>query len=711
MRKKLSKKGSRRTKTASAPAVINSRRVDPPPTAFITGLRLVVDVKNWFEIDVDKLTQDVWEIVAESDLSEDLPVELSAPDYEALRDFVRAQSEQEKRQNIASQQRNALKEAESAVTATEQWCAKLLFKVSRHYGVRNAVNSCKYFLRHRLAYIISGLASYQVDDGNVLLPDFADWFGRSHPLPTIPQLVYDQSRLIEVIINAQGADCGGSEYIKVYLPLNRVANTQSGHLLSNVWEPAAHVPRDVWINYVVPQCAAQSALGIISCCPWVSDAATYATEGEVWVGGRSVTRKEEEIEGARSFVVASRVAPGPSPADKAREYLHLIMDPPAQHRGPYHFYPPSMDLPRIAAAGEEILDAIECVDERTWRAPTTWHAAVWLLNVAAGAGEGKPVYPAFKPDEPLHFDSALLFRGQRNTSWGVAPRLLRESDPSTHVKALAIFLMTMAALIPFEEMPTVTAEAHIATAQHYGLATNLLDITVDPLTATFFACDGAIDPEAVVYWMPFDEAVSLGIRMALPPPWIKRLYKQKGLFIDFFHADLKDIKDRCYRILFPPDKSYVESEFGNVDSRLYPDDPWLTSACEWAKTVDIETAELSRDGAIALAEKLRRKLGKPHFMYNVLFPARMGDWWELFEELLDWLAVRMIEGAPEFQCYPLLVMKRDNPGLFANLLRALQIMQSQGLEIAVSDSGIGYYIDAIKKCMESASAQESGRLG
>ena len=80
----------------------------------------------------------------------------------------------------------------------------------------------------------------------------------------------------------------------------------------------------------------------------------------------------------------------------------------------------------------------------------------------------------------------------------------------------------------------------LAYAQHYGLATRLLDWSRNPLVALFFAVDSDEDADAVVYCYfiggspPLEATVDItklaGVRFYIPRPFDRRILAQQGVF-------------------------------------------------------------------------------------------------------------------------------------------------------------------------------------
>jgi hypothetical protein len=143
-----------------------------------------------------------------------------------------------------------------------------------------------------------------------------------------------------------------------------------------------------------------------------------------------------------------------------------------------------------------------------------------------------------------------IFRGQGDIAWPLLPKAGRAAYYRIATKSLAARGHVSNDLGRFhawrEEavgfcgtLPTNDFEC-LAYAQHYGLATRLLDWTTNPLVALFFAVETADDADGGVYchlpWHVIDREESSidtlfsHIALLVPRPFDRRILAQSGVF-------------------------------------------------------------------------------------------------------------------------------------------------------------------------------------
>lgn len=95
-----------------------------------------------------------------------------------------------------------------------------------------------------------------------------------------------------------------------------------------------------------------------------------------------------------------------------------------------------------------------------------------------------------------HDGVGWFFRGQADVTWPLVPKAGR---PEFHTgRDLGRFNVWCERAVAYRDLPDNEWE-RLAVAQHYGLATRLLDWTLNPLVATFFAVAELPDADAAVY--------------------------------------------------------------------------------------------------------------------------------------------------------------------------------------------------------------------
>ena len=253
--------------------------------------------------------------------------------------------------------------------------------------------------------------------------------------------------------------------------------------------------------------------------------------------------------------------------------------------------------------GQQQLDlALEVVqiEPHVWQAPSPDHAAAWLrifadIPSSQIPGERDPskflVRPGYR----------LFYRGQSNIDWKPTPTLYRKPASARAIPELAT--KVMAAVVDHiyaeawkspgaADWPPLTKSAGLAAARHYELDTTLLDWTVNPQIALYFATKD-LKPEdkpatGAVYWIEDETAEAYGLNVVLAPPVLRRLHLQRGFFTDLQENQIDPLSKAGCRIEFPNHpKQQVQGINTNdltlFDVDVYPEDAWLKTLADWSK--------------------------------------------------------------------------------------------------------------------------------
>lgn len=136
--------------------------------------------------------------------------------------------------------------------------------------------------------------------------------------------------------------------------------------------------------------------------------------------------------------------------------------------------------------------------------------------------------------------ASTLYRGQADESWGLLPSLYREGGwLFFHERTLIAELMRVRP----GEFSGMTRFDSIVKMQHYGLPTRLLDMTLNPLVALYFACheedkhhlDGVVSALSL---MPVLWQENYAVRLIM-----EYIFEHAGPKVDFdrfVHAALMD---------------------------------------------------------------------------------------------------------------------------------------------------------------------------
>lgn len=199
--------------------------------------------------------------------------------------------------------------------------------------------------------------------------------------------------------------------------------------------------------------------------------------------------------------------------------------------------------------------------------------------------------------KPYRSDKRWVFRGHSDSTWKLLPKAGR--PPYSSVNDRTVFESWKRRAVEYVSVKPASDWDWLSIAQHHRLATRLLDWTLNPLNATFFAVRENIDSDAVVYASLFRRQASTdnyhpmdhpGVVIFRPYGVAPRITRQGGVFsihqdptvpLDSVPDALTDLHciviEKSYRASLLAELSY----YGINSATLFPDLDGLSDFVNW----------------------------------------------------------------------------------------------------------------------------------
>ena len=237
----------------------------------------------------------------------------------------------------------------------------------------------------------------------------------------------------------------------------------------------------------------------------------------------------------------------------------------------------------------QFLRAAEFVDDASYRtlleiAELYQRKKIRLLDHGLGWSETETIYEALVWTYYLSAKYELagakvMYRGQRDAAWPIVSSKSRLGTGLTPV-----FTQSLSDRIQTNTKWDFQEQLN-AASQHYGFPTDLIDFSMDPDIAGYFAwLNGEENKTGSIY---FTDATSEGWQVSLVflPPMFRRIHNQAGVF---FEAKAFDLPDEEIRFRHTNSDFRVYDAAGNFFDPLEDNGPIEKIAAEVNAGVDVK---------------------------------------------------------------------------------------------------------------------------
>ena len=215
-----------------------------------------------------------------------------------------------------------------------------------------------------------------------------------------------------------------------------------------------------------------------------------------------------------------------------------------------------------------------------------------------------------------------IFRGQKNAVWQISSTISRSDNKEKDQLATKLFAglctLYINSVLKSDILrmgPAFNEGFGICAAQHYQLKTNLIDWTVQPEIAVSFANDISGENEkGKIFMIETGKCIDLGLKVIIPPPIIKRLYLQRGLFIEHVPETLEELNKHIITIEFPHREYEIKNTLDYIagDIELQPEDEWFNELREHCHNRVSEADFIVDYDLVRESFKFRKGFGHPY---------------------------------------------------------------------------------------------------
>jgi hypothetical protein len=273
-------------------------------------------------------------------------------------------------------------------------------------------------------------------------------------------------------------------------------------------------------------------------------------------------------------------------------------------------------------------------------APSPWHAYFYFR------AQQHHVYRAGRPLSESGNKAQesggehMFFRGQRCANWSFESSMRRKDTPGRTIEQRATTALAEYFRSKFVANGDIATNTALCFAQHYGIATDLADVSCDPDMAVWFATHPAGkgcpsgEADAVVRAVTWaSQQRGAKIRTLLPPPFVRNVYTQRGLFVDTSTSDGLLKGHLTLDVRFP--RETIGGEFRVIRAGS-PLEVWpVTDECEqelvqWARNVAASCAD---DNGVHELVKSHEKQGSlPRFWLE-------RELYDFDKHVLTWMSI------------------------------------------------------------------------